>query len=217
MTVTDVHEPILTEQHEQYQKRLELSNHCTVAWDILNVADSESLGEHKGQYQIVADKGCLDFFMPQVTKVTGVRKAAPRDILTNLWQLLNNSEGAAIYVNNTMHLASTVSCMLQRPQTSATKRKSNGDTNFGKRELRNKMWYSGPHSEPVRHTTTKSGRTSRSCGGGHGVESHCFAVNIGVRPFTWSEANKGDDESVCHKISNTGNLVSVSRENGWTE
>ena len=221
VTVTDVHKPTLTEQRQQYENEIAkapIPEHCTVAWDILDVADDVPL-KHKEKYQIVADKGCLDFFMPGVTKKTGVVKAKPKIVLTNLCHLLNKTKGLAMYVNNTMFLHATVKVLasyLQETIPIRCKRPRDYDMSFGgmkSRMLRDEMWYSGPHDPTIRTITTKFGRKVFSNGYNY---SHCFALNIGT-PFTWPDANEGD---ACtwhewHKIPSKRILHQVTVDDGW--
>ena len=222
--VTDVHKPTLTEQRQQYENEIAkapIPEHCTVAWDILDVADDVP-SEHKEKYQIVADKGCLDFFMPGVTKKTGVVKAKPKIVLTNLCHLLNKTKGLAMYVNNTMHLGATVGVLknyLQEfPITREHCKRTRYDTSFGgiksRHTLCDEMWYSVPHDPTIRTITTKCGRKVVS--NGYNIYSHCFALNIGT-PFTWPNANEGD---ACtwhewHKIPSKRILHQVKVDDGW--
>ena len=215
--VTDVHKPTLTEQEQQYKNKIAIApipEHCTVAWGILDVPNDDH-AEHKEKYEIVADKGCLDFFMPGVTKKTRVVKHKPEDVLKNLCQLLNKTEGLAMYINNTMHLRATVEVLknyLQEfPITTCY------DTSFGGikscHTLCDEMWYSGPHDPTIRTITTKFGRKVFSNGYNY---SHCFALNIGT-PFTWPDANEGD---ACtwhewHKIPSKRILHQVTVDDGW--
>ena len=222
VTVTDVHEPTLTRQQQQYQDTILISpipGHCTVAWGILDVANDDHVAEHKERYQIVADKGCLDFFMPGVTKVPGVVKAQPKQVLTNLCHLLNKTEGLAMYVNNTMHLSATVTVLKKYLPMRLLKR-TRDDVSFGghrsqaaRTMLCDEMWYSGPHEPITRQITLSSGR--KVSNKGYNINSHCFALNIG-KPgssgepaFAWPAADEGNAWHKWHKIPSKGILTQI--------